>query len=108
MMKSKPSLNIESKELQEIYAINKAEGVPEFKTFLAGEWASGEEWLNVRTPIDLSIFAKVSRTTQEQIERVLDVSCKKGKWAIRDIPGEKRLELYERAAFFAFGGEGFN
>lgn len=97
-MKKTPSLIIESKELKEIYTIDKIEGIPKFKTFLAGEWVTGDEWLNVKTPIDLSIFAKVSKATEEQTDKVLDISCKKGKWALRAIPGEKRLELYQKVA----------
>ncbi|MBP1449712.1 MAG: aldehyde dehydrogenase family protein [Thermoproteus sp.] len=71
---------------------------PQFKAPVAGSWEAGESWADVRSPIDLSVVAKVPRLSREQIERALAVAYEDGRWAVRDLPGEKRLEIFHKAA----------
>lgn len=92
----KTSLNITSKELSEILEIR--DGIPYFKTYLAGQWTGGEEWLDVKSPIDLNVIAKIPKLSWNQVNSAIDVVYKKGRWSIRDTPGEKRLKIYERMA----------
>ncbi|AAY79646.1 NADP-dependent glyceraldehyde-3-phosphate dehydrogenase [Sulfolobus acidocaldarius] len=90
-------LNELSKEFQDLYTID-SDGVPHFKTFLAGTWASSKDFENVKSPIDLEVYARVPRLNYEMIDSVIANIHYKGRWEIRDIPGEKRLKLYDRIA----------
>ncbi|MEM4576450.1 MAG: NADP-dependent glyceraldehyde-3-phosphate dehydrogenase [Candidatus Nezhaarchaeales archaeon] len=78
--------------------IEKDRDVYKFKTFLAGDWVSGEESVEVRSPIDLSVIARVPKLTFDEAERTLDVVYKAGRWKIRDVPGWRRLDMLERLA----------
>lgn len=69
-----------------------------FKTYLAGNWVESGQWNDVRTPIDLSVIAKVPRLSWEAIDETLNKVYKEGRWSIRDTPGWRRIELFERIA----------
>jgi len=75
-----------------------AGGVLRFKTYLAGEWVSADEYTRVRSPIDLSVVAEVPRLSWGQVDAALERVYRRGRWAIRDTPGWRRLELLERLA----------
>lgn len=92
----KSSLTINSKEFSEIFEIK--DGLPYFKTYLAGQWIGGDEWQDVVSPIDLNIIARIPKLHWNQIDNTIDLIYKKGRWSIRDTPGEKRLKIYERMA----------
>ncbi len=92
----KTSLAIKSKELSDIYEVK--DGIPYFKTYLAGQWMGGDEWQDVVSPIDLNLIAKIPRISWNQIDNTLELIYKKGKWSIRDTPGEKRLKIFDRMA----------
>ncbi|TRM73354.1 NADP-dependent glyceraldehyde-3-phosphate dehydrogenase, partial [Sulfolobus sp. E5] len=92
----KTSLAIKSKELSDIYEVK--DGIPYFKTYLAGQWIGGDEWQDVVSPIDLNLIAKVPKISWNQIDNTLEVIYKKGKWSIRDTPREKRLKIFDRMA----------
>ncbi len=89
------SFEITSSELKPI--VTQGE-VPTFKTFLAGKWIEGKETMDVRTPIDNSVFAKVPRLSLEEIKVAIDTNYEKGRWDIRNMPGEKRLKVYHKVA----------
>ncbi|MFP3190483.1 MAG: aldehyde dehydrogenase family protein [Thermoproteota archaeon] len=74
------------------------EEVPRFKTYLAGEWFAGEEWYNIKSPIDLKPIAKTPKVPKDKLFEVLNKIHTKGKWSVRDTPGEKRLEIYNKIA----------
>jgi len=69
-----------------------------FKTYLAGEWYSSEKWYDIKSPIDLSLLARVPRIPEAKINEVVSLINEKGKWEMRDTPGEKRLRTYHRAS----------
>jgi len=69
-----------------------------FKTYLAGEWVSGSRYLDIVTPIDMSVVASVPQLTYEDIDKALDIIYRVGRWKIRETPGWKRLEIMEKIA----------
>jgi glyceraldehyde-3-phosphate dehydrogenase [NAD(P)+] len=54
--------------------------------------------MDVRSPIDLNVIARVGKVWSKQIEKMLDSIFERGRWEVRDIPGEKRLEIYHKTA----------
>ncbi|AWR95657.1 NADP-dependent glyceraldehyde-3-phosphate dehydrogenase [Acidianus brierleyi] len=91
------SLNELSEEFKSIYVIDN-DGIPLFKTYLLGEWVDAKDVQYLKSPIDLSVYAKVPKLNHEMIDSTLSVMYKVGKWEIRDIPGEKRLKIYHKIA----------
>lgn len=85
------SLSIKGSVFNEIY--EEVDGIYRFKAFVAGKWTLAEDFIDVRSPIDLSVIAKVSKLTWGDADRALDVIHNSGRWSIRDIPGWKRLEI---------------
>lgn len=82
---------------KDIYTID-SDGIPIFKTFLAGEWVLGKDVEDVKSPIDLTVYARVPKLNYEMVDNVLSTIYSKGRWAIRDLPGEKRLKIYHTLA----------
>jgi glyceraldehyde-3-phosphate dehydrogenase [NAD(P)+] len=77
------------------------EGVLWFKTYLAGEWVGPErtkEVSNVYSPIDETIIAKVPKIPYELASETLDKLYKNGRWSARNLPGHKRLQIFQKAA----------
>ena len=74
------------------------DGIPHYKTYLAGEWVDSGEYLDVRTPIDLTTIARVSKLSWNHVDSALSEVYNSGRWSVRDLPGWKRLEVLERAA----------
>lgn len=72
--------------------------VPVYKAFLAGSWQDSPERSRVRSPIDGSVIAEVSRPTSDAIDRALETVYRVGRWRVRDMPGERRLEVLSRIA----------
>ncbi len=85
-----------SKLFEELYSVR--DGVTYFKTFLAGEWVDSGSYIDVKTPIDLSTIARVSRINWELADKALSTLHSKGKWSTRDLPGWKRVEILSNAA----------
>ncbi|NON62318.1 NADP-dependent glyceraldehyde-3-phosphate dehydrogenase [Acidianus sp. RZ1] len=83
-------------EFKDIYFVQ--DGIPYFKTFLAGEWVSSQEFQDIKSPIDLTTFSKVVKLNSQVIDNALDIMYKRGKWDIRDTPGEKRIAIFQRTA----------
>lgn len=69
-----------------------------FKTYTAGKWVESDQWMDVRSPIDLSTIARVPRLDWELIDETLEKVYNTGKWLIRDTPGWRRLELFNKLA----------
>jgi glyceraldehyde-3-phosphate dehydrogenase [NAD(P)+] len=92
------TVELKSEAMKPIYAVSEKDGIPEFRTYLAGEWYSGRDWKDVPTPIDLSTIARIPRMGKEEIERALNTVYSSGRRVVRDSPGEKRLEIYHRIA----------
>ncbi len=90
-------LDISSPLFKEIYRLD-SDGIPVFKSYIAGEWVEGDEFYEVRSPIDLSVIARVSISSQRDVERALDTLYRYGRWDIRNMPGYKRLSILHKAA----------
>ena len=82
---------------KDIYEVT-PEGTPEFKAYLAGSWVSAKQTIDVKSPIDLEVYARVPRLPFETVDNAIDTLYKKGRWSIRDMPGEKRLIAFNRLA----------
>ncbi|MFP3265665.1 MAG: NADP-dependent glyceraldehyde-3-phosphate dehydrogenase [Acidilobus sp.] len=72
--------------------------VPTFPYFAAGEWSLEGERLDVMSPIDLRVAAATARPSAQRGLSVLDRVYSVGRRSIRDMPGEERVEVFERAA----------
>jgi len=93
----KVSIKITAPELQSVFTTD-ASGVPNFRTFLAGEWYEGSEWQDVLTPIDSTVIARLPRIPPPVLEKMLSTIHTRGKHGIRDTSGEKRLSIYHTVA----------
>mgnify|MGYP001772652340 CR=1 FL=1 len=69
-----------------------------FKTFIAGDWVSAEEYFDVKSPIDLSVIARVPKLKWTTVDNVLDKVYRVGRWSVRDLPGWKRLSILDKIA----------
>ncbi|WP_148882890.1 NADP-dependent glyceraldehyde-3-phosphate dehydrogenase [Thermococcus aciditolerans] len=74
------------------------DGVVEFATYSAGGWVFGESLIEVRSPINNEVIARVSKLNGEQLEEAIDAVYTKGREAIRNFPGEKRIKAFLKAA----------
>uniref|UniRef100_A0A7J2U576 Aldehyde dehydrogenase family protein n=1 Tax=Ignisphaera aggregans TaxID=334771 RepID=A0A7J2U576_9CREN len=74
------------------------DGVTYYKTYVAGNWIDSGEYIDIKSPIDLSIIAKVSRLNWQRIDVALDSIYNDGRWVVRDVPGWRRVEILEKAA----------
>jgi len=79
----------------EIYTINE---VPVFKTFLSGRWFLSGETFDVKTPIDGSLIARVSKPDWSLVEDSLSMVREVGRWRVRELPGDERLEIIFKTA----------
>ncbi len=82
----------------EFSVMYKKDGVPVFRAYLAGNWIEASDLQEVRSPIDQSPLAKVPRLGFDAISKALETMYVDGRFDIRDTPGEKRLEIYHKAA----------
>ncbi|MGC8570652.1 MAG: NADP-dependent glyceraldehyde-3-phosphate dehydrogenase [Caldivirga sp.] len=96
-IKDRVKVEIKASELSSILKTG-PEGVPLFPTFINGQWYMGDNWQDVKSPIDLSVIAKVPRLPSNVTEQALETTYQEGRWAIRDMPGQKRLDVFHKAA----------
>ena len=89
-------MKLEAPELRSIYTEDS--GVPMFKTFLAGTWYGDGESQDVISPIDSSVVARLPRIPRDVIESTIATVFTRGKYLIRETPGEKRLSIYHATA----------
>ncbi len=71
---------------------------PRIKAFLAGQWSYGNATRKIASPIDGSIIAEIYTPTLELARETIETVYRKGRWAARNTPGSKRLEILERLA----------
>ena len=72
-------------------------GVPEFRMLIGGRWvASDGGTLDVDTPIDDSVFARVQAGTREDVDAAVEAAYGARK-AIRGIPAIDRIDILNRA-----------
>ncbi len=90
-------LELRDEFFKDIYSVDE-KGVYEFKTYVTGKWVSAKKKRDVRSPIDSSIIARIPRLDWSIIDEGLRILYEKGRWVIRDTPGEKRLNILYRIA----------
>ncbi|ABW01811.1 NADP-dependent glyceraldehyde-3-phosphate dehydrogenase [Caldivirga maquilingensis] len=96
-VKGKVKVEVKSPELSSILKTG-PDGTPLFPTFINGQWYMGDNWQDVKSPIDLSVIAKVPRLPGNVTEQAIETTYREGRWAIRDMPGQRRLDAFHRAA----------
>lgn len=96
-MQEPVKLEIKSRELSEVIEVGR-DGIPIFPAYVAGDWVRGGVLADVRTPIDLSVVARVTKLSPGEVDKAIDVVYRYGRWDIRDTPGVKRLEVFHKAA----------
>lgn len=89
-------MELESRLFKDILRVE--DNVPFFKAYLAGKWIDTGEYLDVATPIDGSLVARVSKTPWELVDSALESIYVKGRWSVRNTPGWRRLEILGRLA----------
>ncbi len=79
--------------------VAESDGLPLYKAYLPGAgWVEGDGRIAVRSPIDGSTVAYSARVSLESGLKSLSVVYRSGRWSIRGLPGERRLEALLRAA----------
>lgn len=75
-----------------------AGAVSEFKLFIGGNWslASRGGIMEIDSPIDDTVFARVQASDETDVEMAVDAAYK-ARRAIRDIPAIDRIEILNRA-----------
>jgi glyceraldehyde-3-phosphate dehydrogenase [NAD(P)+] len=96
-VKGKVKVEVKSPDLSSILKVG-PDGTPLFPTYINGQWYTGDSWIDVKSPIDLSIIAKVPRLPGNITEQAIETTYREGRWAIRDMPGQRRLEVFHKAA----------
>lgn len=96
-MYEKPILRL-SEFFEPIYTIGH-DGIPFFKMFIDGIWvkSDSDKTINVDTPIDGSIIARVSNASKEDIDKAINAAYE-NRQKIRDIAGIERIEIFEKAS----------
>ncbi|MCP8312013.1 MAG: aldehyde dehydrogenase family protein [Candidatus Methylarchaceae archaeon HK01B] len=76
-----------------------SDGITLFKMFINGVWFTSlsEEMIDVDTPIDGSVIAKVANASKEDVERAIDAAYE-SRQKIRAVPGIERIEIFEKAS----------
>lgn len=90
-------LDLKDNLFKNIYRVRE-DGVLVFKTFIDGQWIDSGDYLEVHSPIDGSLIALVSKPSLELVHKTIDKMYSKGRWAVRDTPGDRRLDLLEKLA----------
>ena len=80
------------------HVVDYVDGLPVFKSLIAGQWVSSGEIRWVRSPIDGSRIAGVYVPGDEAVERGLDTVYRMGRYRARNTPGERRLGIISRIA----------
>lgn len=80
---------------EEIYEMNN--GIPYFKTLVGGNWVMSDEFIEVKSPIDNEIIAKVSKMDVQLADEALEKATA-AKKIMKELPGYARIEIMERAA----------
>ena len=96
-IKGKVKVEVKSPELSSILKTG-PDGVPLFPTFINGQWYMGDNWQDVKSPIDLSVIARTPRLPSNITEQAIETAYREGRWAIRDMPGQRRLDVFHKAA----------
>ncbi len=85
-----------SELFRDCYSI--VDGVPEFKLFIDGRWegSSGGKTLDVDSPIDQRVIARVQSGNNDDVEKAVRAAFN-ARRKIRDIPAIDRIDILNRA-----------
>ncbi|MBN2155228.1 MAG: aldehyde dehydrogenase family protein [Candidatus Lokiarchaeota archaeon] len=78
---------------QDIYQIGE-DGIPEFKNFIGGKWLFCEKFMEIHSPIDGALIARVTIPTSKTINIAIDSAYQDGRKNIRNYPGQKRIKTF--------------
>ncbi len=83
-------------ELSEYFSdIYKKGDIPRFKVFIDGKWTETKDAIDLISPTDGRVVARISSVSADQVKRTLD-SANANKGKIRDMAAIDRLELLNR------------
>ncbi len=88
-------LNIESEMFREIADIDE---IPIFKPYMAGIFYKSKIVADIKSPIDQSKIAGFFKPDNESVELAIENIHSKGKTQVRNLPGEKRIEIIQKIA----------
>jgi glyceraldehyde-3-phosphate dehydrogenase [NAD(P)+] len=74
------------------------DGLPEFKNFFGGKWRFCEKFMDIKSPIDDSLIARVTIPKIEVIKFGIDSAYQDGRKNIRNYPGQKRIKTFLSAS----------
>jgi len=94
-IKTKPKLDVDLHFFSESMEPGEP---PRIKAFLSGRWVTGGGLRKIVSPIDGSVIAEIYSPSTESAYEALELVYKKGRWAARNTPGSKRLEILEKLA----------
>ena len=75
-----------------------SDNLPIFKNYLCGKWVKGETIEDLKSPIDGTVYAHVSKLSSKQMDEVVNTIYGKGRDAIRNFPGNQRMKVFLKAA----------
>ncbi len=87
-------------EVGEAFAdiVDRVDGRPVFRPYLAGEWGRGERVRDIKSPIDLSVIGAYYVPGWGDVDKALERLHGSGRWSARNVPGERRIRILERLA----------
>jgi len=72
--------------------------IPEFATYVNGEWLFTERTADVKSPIDGSVIARVSLIDSDLARKAITTAYERGRFIIRETPGDRRVKAFLKAA----------
>jgi glyceraldehyde-3-phosphate dehydrogenase [NAD(P)+] len=81
----------------DIYFIDN-EGKTVYRSYVLGEWITEGYRGKNHSPIDNSFLGYLLYPSKEKLEETVKQLYEKGRWKIRNTPGEKRLEILFKTA----------
>jgi glyceraldehyde-3-phosphate dehydrogenase [NAD(P)+] len=84
--------------MRECYSLSPVDGIPEFKILVDGRWerSVGGRTIDVDSPIDDKVVARVQSGTAEDVENAVNAASNSRR-RIRDIPAIDRIDILNRA-----------
>lgn len=74
------------------------DGIPKFATYVGGKWLFTDKTVEVRSPIDGSVIARVSLVRNDLARKATSLAYERGRFAMRETPGDRRIKIFLKAA----------
>jgi glyceraldehyde-3-phosphate dehydrogenase [NAD(P)+] len=81
---------------REIYRFGN-DGIIEFKNFIGGKWLFCDKFMEIKSPIDGSVIARVTVPKSETMNLAITSAYQDGRKNIRNYPGQKRIKTFLNA-----------